>query len=184
MISSSQLQDSQVLRACSFNLGAAYVEAGQPLSGLDHLHRAHPGSGAERLPDLQFNLALAHNALGQNQQAAQCFLQAAHLYRSQGNGSSEGDAWMEMSHCYSRSQVSKTRETTKKISTRRTTITAGSKTRSIIKTKNTTITRTTITTRSRIIAKTIILTKSRIKTRTRISNRTMLCSPEEAWCSQ
>lgn len=111
MLSALQLQDSHVFRACSFNLGAAYVEAGQPLSGLDHLHRAHPGRRAERLPDLQFNLALAHNALGQGQEAARCFLQAAQLYRSQGDGSSEGDACMEMSRCYSRSRVSKTRNT-------------------------------------------------------------------------
>lgn len=110
MISAPQLQDSHVLRACSFNLGAAYVEAGQPLSGLDHLNRAHSGPRAERLPDLQFNLALAHNALGQNREAAHYFLQAAQLYRSQGDGSSEGDACMEMSHCYSRSRVSRTRD--------------------------------------------------------------------------
>ncbi|KAI3360701.1 hypothetical protein L3Q82_012852, partial [Scortum barcoo] len=99
-----QLQDSRVLRACSFNLGAAYVEAGQPERGLDFLHWAQPGPKADRLPDLQYNLALAHNALGQNQEAAAYFLQAAQLYRSQGDEGSEGDACMEMSRCYSRVQ--------------------------------------------------------------------------------
>ncbi|KAM7382786.1 hypothetical protein PAMP_002496 [Pampus punctatissimus] len=99
-----QLQDSWVLAVCSFNLGAAYVEAGRPQRGLDFLRQAHPGPKARRLPDLQFNLALAHNALGQNQQAAAFFLQAAQLYRSQGDGGSEGDACMEMSRCYSRDQ--------------------------------------------------------------------------------
>ncbi|XP_068585922.1 tetratricopeptide repeat protein 24 [Cebidichthys violaceus] len=99
-----QLQDSRVLRACSFNLGAAYVESGQPDKGLDFLRRAHSGPKANRLPDVQFNLALAHNALGQSQEAAAYFLQAAQLYSSQGDGGSEGDACMEMSHCYGRDQ--------------------------------------------------------------------------------
>ncbi|XP_008296574.1 tetratricopeptide repeat protein 24 [Stegastes partitus] len=100
----TQLQDSRVLRACSFNLGAAYVEAGRPQKGLDLLQQAQPGPKANRVPDLQFNLALAHNALGQSQEAAASFLQAAQLYRSQGDGRSEGDACMELSRCYSRTQ--------------------------------------------------------------------------------
>ncbi|XP_026172584.1 tetratricopeptide repeat protein 24 isoform X2 [Mastacembelus armatus] len=99
-----QLQDSRVLRACSFNLGAAYVEAGRPQKGLDYLRRVQPGPKAKRLPELQFNLAQAHSALGQSREAADYFLQAAQLYRSQGDGGSEGDACMEMSRCYSRTQ--------------------------------------------------------------------------------
>ncbi|XP_071400192.1 tetratricopeptide repeat protein 24-like, partial [Centroberyx affinis] len=95
-----QLQDSRVRRACSFNLGAAYVEAGKPQKGLDFLRRAQPGPRADRVADLQFNLAVAHNALGRRQEAAAYFLQAAQLYRSQGGGASEGDACMEMSRCY------------------------------------------------------------------------------------
>lgn len=91
------------------------MEAGHPENGLDFLRRAHPGPKADRLPDLQFNLALAHNALGQRKESVGCFLQAAQLYRSQGNGGSEGDACMEMSHCYSRGQVrAKTRTQTKR----------------------------------------------------------------------
>ncbi|XP_026039675.1 tetratricopeptide repeat protein 24 isoform X3 [Astatotilapia calliptera] len=99
-----QLQDSRVLRACSFNLGAAYVEVGRPRKGLDFLRHAQPGPKADRLPDLQFNLALAHDALGQSREAATYFLQAAQLYRSQGDGCSEGDACVEMSRCYSRTR--------------------------------------------------------------------------------
>ncbi|XP_019220445.1 tetratricopeptide repeat protein 24 isoform X3 [Oreochromis niloticus] len=99
-----QLQDSRVLRACSFNLGAAYVEVGRPRKGLDFLQRAQPGPKADRLPDLQFNLALAHDALGQSRKAATYFLQAAQLYRSQGDGRSEGDACVEMSRCYGRTR--------------------------------------------------------------------------------
>ncbi|XP_071779838.2 tetratricopeptide repeat protein 24 [Centroberyx gerrardi] len=97
---SVELQDSRVRRACSFNLGAAYVEAGKPQKGLDFLQRAQPGPRADRVADLQFNLAVAHNALGQRQEAAAYFLQAAQLYRSQGDGASEGDACMEMARCY------------------------------------------------------------------------------------
>lgn len=81
------------------------METGRPQKGLDFLRRAQPGPKADRLPDLQFNLALAHNALGQSRVAAATFLQAAQLYRSQGDGGSEGDACMEMSRCYSREQV-------------------------------------------------------------------------------
>ncbi|XP_075995003.1 tetratricopeptide repeat protein 24 [Genypterus blacodes] len=99
-----KLQDCRLLRVCFFNLGAAYVEAGRPQRGLDLLRRAQPGPHADRLPDLQFNLALAHNALGKSRQAAAYFLQAAQLYRSQGDGASEGDACMEMSHCYAKIQ--------------------------------------------------------------------------------
>ncbi|XP_024917302.1 tetratricopeptide repeat protein 24 [Cynoglossus semilaevis] len=102
--SAKQLQDSRVVRACTYNLGAAYVESGQPQKGLEFLRRAQSGPKAERLPDLQFNFALAHNALGQSTEAAAHFLQAAQLYRSQGDGGSEGDACMEMGHCYSRTQ--------------------------------------------------------------------------------
>ncbi|KAM4580994.1 tetratricopeptide repeat protein 24 isoform 1-T2 [Odontesthes bonariensis] len=100
----AQLQDSRVLRACSFNLGAAYVEVGRPQKGVDFLQRAQPGPKADRLPDLQFNLAVAHNALGQSREAAAYFLQAAQLYRSQGDGGNEGDACMEMGRCHSRTQ--------------------------------------------------------------------------------
>ncbi|XP_023187416.1 tetratricopeptide repeat protein 24 isoform X3 [Xiphophorus maculatus] len=99
-----QLQDSRALRACSFNLGAAYVEAGRPGRGLDLLRRNRPGPKAERLPDLQFNTALAHNALGQYQEAVTHFQRAAQLYRSQGDGGSEGDACMELGRCCSRTQ--------------------------------------------------------------------------------
>lgn len=105
MLCFPQLKDSRVLRVCSFNLGAAYVEAGRPQRGLDFLQKAEPGPKADRIPDLQFNLALAHNALGQSQEASTLFLQAAHLYRSQGAGGSEGDACMEMGRCYTRTQV-------------------------------------------------------------------------------
>ncbi|KAK2845225.1 hypothetical protein Q5P01_011884 [Channa striata] len=99
-----QLQDSRVFRTCSFNLGAAYVEVGRPQKGINFLQQTEVGPKADRIPDLQFNLALAHNALGHTQEATAYFLQAANLYRSQGAGSSEGEACMEMGRCYGRTQ--------------------------------------------------------------------------------
>lgn len=105
MLCSSKLQDSRVLGACFFNLGAAYLEAGEPRRGLNLLQQSQPRSKADRYPDLQFNLAIAHNALGKTREASTAFLQAAHLYRSQGDGGAEGDACMEMSRCYSKMEV-------------------------------------------------------------------------------
>ncbi|KAM6968150.1 uncharacterized protein ttc24 [Aplochiton taeniatus] len=95
-----QLKDSKVQRACAFNLGAAYVEAGKPQKGLDFLVCAQPGERGERVADLQFNLAVAHQALGQLGQAAAHYLQAAQLYRSQGDGVAEGDTCIKMARCH------------------------------------------------------------------------------------
>ncbi|XP_055083724.1 tetratricopeptide repeat protein 24 [Periophthalmus magnuspinnatus] len=96
----SQLGESRVVSACCLNLGAVLVETGDPESGLDYLGKAQPGSKSQRLPDLQFNLALAHNALGERQKAVEHFLQAAQLYSSQGNSLEEGHSCWEMSRCH------------------------------------------------------------------------------------
>lgn len=95
-----QLKEPRVQQACAFNLGAAYVEVGKALKGLDILKRAQPGERGERVADLQFNLAVAHETLGNHSQVAGHCLQAAQLYRSQGDGASEGDTCMKMSHCH------------------------------------------------------------------------------------
>ncbi|KAL7874195.1 hypothetical protein SRHO_G00051650 [Serrasalmus rhombeus] len=97
-----ELKETKVQRACAFNLGAAYVEAGKPQKGLDFLSRAEPGERGERVADLQFNLAAAHEALKDYAQAARHYLQAAQLYRSQGDGSSEGDTCIRLAHCHLR----------------------------------------------------------------------------------
>ncbi|XP_072534836.1 uncharacterized protein [Salminus brasiliensis] len=97
-----KLKETKVQRACAFNLGAAYVEAGKPQKGLDFLSRAEPGERGERVADLQFNLAAAHEALENHSQAARHYLQAAQLYRSQGDGSSEGDTCIRLAHCHLR----------------------------------------------------------------------------------
>ncbi|XP_066538525.1 tetratricopeptide repeat protein 24 isoform X2 [Hoplias malabaricus] len=97
---SMSLKETKVQRACAFNLGAAYVEAGKPQKGLDFLSRAEPGERGERMADLQFNLAAAYEALEDHAQAARHYLQAAQLYRSQGDGSSEGDTCIRLAHCH------------------------------------------------------------------------------------
>ncbi|XP_036394578.1 tetratricopeptide repeat protein 24 [Megalops cyprinoides] len=97
---SLELKETRAQRACAFNLGAAYVEAGKPQKGLDFLKRAQPGEKKERVADLQFNLGAAHEAMKEPAQAAVHYLQAAQLYRSQGDGGSEGDACMKLAHCH------------------------------------------------------------------------------------
>ncbi|KAG9345331.1 hypothetical protein JZ751_009877, partial [Albula glossodonta] len=97
---SLKLKETRVQRACAFNVGAAYVEAGKPQKGLDFLKRAQPGERGDRVADLQFNLGAAHEALKEPAQAAVHYLQAAQLYGSQGEGASEGDACMKLAHCH------------------------------------------------------------------------------------
>ncbi|XP_028836678.1 tetratricopeptide repeat protein 24 isoform X2 [Denticeps clupeoides] len=95
----AEIEEIRVQRACAFNLGAAYVEAGKPQKGLDFLKKAQPGERGERVADLQFNLGVAHEALEDQAQAAGHYLQAARLYRSQGDGCSEGDTCMKLARC-------------------------------------------------------------------------------------
>ncbi|XP_067093436.1 tetratricopeptide repeat protein 24 [Osmerus mordax] len=97
---SIELKETRVQRVCAFNLGAAYVEAGKPQKGLEFLTRAQPGERGERVADLQFNLGVARDVLGELGQATGHYLQAAQLYRSQGDGASEGDTCMKMARCH------------------------------------------------------------------------------------
>uniref|UniRef100_A0A8C1Q2N7 Tetratricopeptide repeat protein 24 n=1 Tax=Cyprinus carpio TaxID=7962 RepID=A0A8C1Q2N7_CYPCA len=96
----TKLREKRLQRRCAFNLGAAYVEAGEPQKGLDVLSRTQPGERGERIADLQFNLATAHEALGDRTQAARHYLQAAQLYRSQGDAGAEGDTCVRLAHCH------------------------------------------------------------------------------------
>lgn len=100
-----QIKEKKAHRACAFNLGAAYVEAGKPQKGLDFLRKAQPGERRERVADLQYNLGVAHEALGDQAQAAGHYFQAAQLYRSQGDGSSEGDTCLKLARCHIRMKV-------------------------------------------------------------------------------
>ncbi|XP_051576180.1 tetratricopeptide repeat protein 24 [Myxocyprinus asiaticus] len=96
----TKLRERRLQRTCAFNLGAAYVEAGKPQKGLDFLSQSQPGERGEQIADLQFNLATAHEALGDQTQATRHYLQAAQLYRSQGDASAEADTCVKLAQCH------------------------------------------------------------------------------------
>lgn len=85
MVPSSR--DSSVLRACAFNLGAAYVETGYPAIGLELLLRAHPEEKSKDwcCADQCFNVALAYWALGELTQVLDWYHRALGYYQSQGD---------------------------------------------------------------------------------------------------
>ncbi|OWK05402.1 hypothetical protein Celaphus_00001895 [Cervus elaphus hippelaphus] len=96
---SPQTRDTPVLRACAFNLGAAYVETGDPARGLELLLRAQP---QETAPggchgDQCFNVALAYHALGDLPQALAWYHKALCLYQPLGD---QGQAQAKMGACY------------------------------------------------------------------------------------
>ncbi|XP_065400614.1 tetratricopeptide repeat protein 24 isoform X4 [Macaca fascicularis] len=94
-----QTGDTLVLRACAFNLGAAYVETGDPARGLKLLLQAHPEEKAQgrRHGDQCFNVALAYHALGELPQALAWYHRALGHYQPQGD---QGEAWAKMGACY------------------------------------------------------------------------------------
>ncbi|XP_056331020.1 tetratricopeptide repeat protein 24 [Danio aesculapii] len=92
-------RERRVRRACALNLGAAYVESGDAQKGLEVLMRLQPGARGQRMADLQFNLATAHEALQEPEQAKTHYQQAAQLYRSQGDADAEGDTCCRLAHC-------------------------------------------------------------------------------------
>ncbi|KAL2084581.1 hypothetical protein ACEWY4_020099 [Coilia grayii] len=98
----TEIKETKAHRACAFNLGAAYVEAGEPQKGLEFLEKAQPGEKKDRVADLQYNLGVAHEALKDQAKASTHYFQAAQLYRSQGDGSSEGDTCMKLARCHIR----------------------------------------------------------------------------------
>ncbi|XP_010642098.2 tetratricopeptide repeat protein 24 [Fukomys damarensis] len=94
-----QLQDTSVLRACAFNLGAAYVETGDPARGLALLLRSQPEVKAQgrRHGDQCFNVALAYHALGDLPQALGWYHKALAHYQPQGD---QGGTQAKMGACY------------------------------------------------------------------------------------
>ncbi|XP_053134448.1 tetratricopeptide repeat protein 24 isoform X2 [Hemicordylus capensis] len=92
---------AQAQQACALNLGAAYVEAGQPQKGLELLARCRPeeGDAAEHLGDLFFNVGAAHEGLGDFPQALESFRKAQAHYRSAQAGS-EASTSLKMGYCY------------------------------------------------------------------------------------
>ncbi|XP_032254195.1 tetratricopeptide repeat protein 24 [Phoca vitulina] len=94
-----QTRDTPVLRACAFNLGAAYVETGDPARGLELLLRAQPQEKAQGgcHGDQCFNVALAYQALGKLPQALAWYHRALGHYRPLGD---QGQAQAKMGACY------------------------------------------------------------------------------------
>ncbi|XP_004388672.1 tetratricopeptide repeat protein 24 [Trichechus manatus latirostris] len=92
-------KDTPVLRACAFNLGAAYVETGDPARGLELLLRARPEEKAQGgcCGDQCFNVALAYHALGDLPQALAWYHRALGHYQPQGD---QGEAQAKMGDCY------------------------------------------------------------------------------------
>ncbi|XP_023569589.1 tetratricopeptide repeat protein 24 [Octodon degus] len=93
------VRDTSVLRACAFNLGAAYVETGDPARGLELLLRAQPEEKAQGSchGDQCFNVALAYHALGDLLQALDWYQKALGHYQPQGD---QGEAQAKMGACY------------------------------------------------------------------------------------
>ncbi|XDC49792.1 hypothetical protein R6Z07M_000974 [Ovis aries] len=96
---SPQTRDTPVLQACAFNLGAAYVETGDPARGLELLLCAHPQETAQGgyHGDQCFNVALAYHALGDLPQALAWYHKALCHYQPLGD---QGQAQAKMGACY------------------------------------------------------------------------------------
>ncbi|XP_014647207.1 PREDICTED: tetratricopeptide repeat protein 24 [Ceratotherium simum simum] len=92
-------RNTPVLRACAFNLGAAYVETGDPARGLELLLQAQPEEKAQGgcHSDQCFNVALAYHALGDLPQALAWYHRALGHYRPLGD---QGQAQAKMGACY------------------------------------------------------------------------------------
>ncbi|XP_058395449.1 tetratricopeptide repeat protein 24 isoform X3 [Diceros bicornis minor] len=92
-------RNTPVLRACAFNLGAAYVETGDPARGLELLLQAQPEEKAQGgcHGDQCFNVALAYHALGDLPQALAWYHRALGHYRPLGD---QGQAQAKMGACY------------------------------------------------------------------------------------
>ncbi|NXX55115.1 TTC24 protein, partial [Scopus umbretta] len=88
-------------RACAFNLGAAYVEAGKPKKGLEFLLQSQPSEGesGEHLEDLYFNIGAAHEGLQDFPKALEYFGKAAGHGHAARAGSRAGTR-VQMGCCY------------------------------------------------------------------------------------
>ncbi|KAM5256465.1 tetratricopeptide repeat protein 24 [Ctenodactylus gundi] len=92
-------RDAPVLRACAFNLGAAYVETGDPARGLELLLQAQPEEKAQARchGDQCFNVALAYHALGDLLKALDWYHKALAHYQPQGD---QGETQAHIAACH------------------------------------------------------------------------------------
>ncbi|KAG2462243.1 NNRE epimerase, partial [Polypterus senegalus] len=99
-----QVKELHVQRACAFNLGAAYVEAGKAEKGLEFLKRSQPQDinegGTEKIADLHFNFGAAYDLLGDVVRAVEHYRMASDLYGSQEEWQNEADALMKLAFCH------------------------------------------------------------------------------------
>ncbi|XP_060057609.1 tetratricopeptide repeat protein 24 [Erinaceus europaeus] len=95
----SSAKGAPVLRACAFNLGAAYVETGDPVRGLELLLRAQPEEGplGGSQGDQCFNVAVAYHALGDLPQALGWYRRALSHHQPPGD---QGLVQARMGACY------------------------------------------------------------------------------------
>ncbi|XP_051852566.1 tetratricopeptide repeat protein 24 [Antechinus flavipes] len=91
--------DTTLLRACAFNLGAAYVETGDPACGLRLFLWAKPEQKAKGAchGDQCFNVASAYHALGDFPQALVWYYKALGHYQPSGD---QGGTQEKMAACY------------------------------------------------------------------------------------
>ncbi|XP_056670627.1 tetratricopeptide repeat protein 24 [Monodelphis domestica] len=90
---------TRALKACAFNLGAAYVETGSPARGLRLFLWARPEEEAKGSShgDQCFNVALAYQALGALPQALLWYQKALGHYQPRGD---QGGTQEKMAACY------------------------------------------------------------------------------------
>ncbi|XP_039608773.1 tetratricopeptide repeat protein 24-like [Polypterus senegalus] len=103
-LTSLEVKELHVQRACAFNLGAAYVEAGKAEKGLEFLKRSQPQDinegGTEKIADLHFNFGAAYDLLGDVVRAVEHYRMASDLYGSQEEWQNEADALMKLAFCH------------------------------------------------------------------------------------
>lgn len=88
------------VRACLFNLGACCVAEGEASKGLEFLLRAIPpdkeSDGSLNFADLQYNLAVAYDVLGQPSEAKRCYEVALKGYKELSNKEMEGEVFLKL----------------------------------------------------------------------------------------
>lgn len=86
---STTLDERFTERACYFNLGACCVAQGDAKKGLEYLKKALPPDkdtdGTANYADLNYNLGLAYEVLGQFDSSVECYEVALREYKTQDN---------------------------------------------------------------------------------------------------